>query len=86
MVIYMGVASAEAIAEKLIGDGLAPDTPLAVVENAARPAMRVLRNDLAGLAKMIVSQGVQAPAIIVIGAITARGEDGLRALALEIAQ
>jgi uroporphyrin-III C-methyltransferase len=86
LVIYMGVASADAIAEKLIADGLAPDTPLAVVENAARPEMRVLRSDLAGLSQLIASQGVHAPAIIVIGAITARGEDGLRAWALEIVQ
>ena len=49
LVIYMGVASADAIAEKLITDGLAPDTPLAVVENAARPEMRVLRGQVAGL-------------------------------------
>ncbi len=86
LVIYMGVASADAIAEKLIADGLAPDTPLAVVENAARPEMRVLRSDVAGLSRLIASQGVSAPAIIVIGAIAARGEPGLREWALEIVQ
>jgi len=86
LVIYMGVASADAIAEKLITDGLAPDTPLAVVENAARPEMRVLRGQVAGLSRLIASEGVQAPAIIVIGAIAARGEDGLREWALEVTQ
>ncbi len=77
LVIYMGVVNADAIAKKLITDGLAPDTPLAVVENAARPEMRILRGDVAGLSRLIASQGVQAPAIIVIGAITARGADNL---------
>jgi uroporphyrin-III C-methyltransferase len=86
LVIYMGVASADAIAEKLISDGLAPDTPLAVVENAARPEMRVLRGQVAGLSELIASENVQAPAIIVIGAIAARGEYGVRKLALEIEQ
>ncbi len=85
LVIYMGVVNADAIAEKLIADGLAPDTPVAVVENAARPEMRVLRGDVAGLSRLIASEGVQAPAIIIIGAITARGKTGLRDLALEIA-
>ena len=86
LVIYMGVASADAIAEKLIADGLAPEMPLAVVENAARPEMRVLRGQVAGLSQLIATQGVRAPAIIVIGAIAARGEIGLREWALEIAQ
>ncbi len=86
LVIYMGVANADAIARKLIADGLAPDTPLAVVENAARPEMRVLRAHLAALSQVIASKGVQGPAIIVIGAITARGENDLRMLALEMAQ
>jgi len=86
LVIYMGVTNADAIAEKLMADGLAPNTPLAVVENAARPVMRVLRGDLAGLSRLIASQGVQAPAIIVIGAVAARTEDHLREWALEIVE
>jgi uroporphyrin-III C-methyltransferase len=83
LVIYMGVTNADAIVEKLIADGLAPDTALAVVENATRPEMRVLRGDLAGLSRLIASQGVQAPAIIVIGAVAARTEEDLREWALE---
>lgn len=86
LVIYMGVVNADAIAEKLIADGLAPDTPLAVVENAARPEMRVLRGDVAGLSQLIATEGVQAPALIVIGAIAARGGNDLRKWAMEIAQ
>ncbi|MDE2303588.1 MAG: uroporphyrinogen-III C-methyltransferase [Sphingomonadales bacterium] len=75
LVIYMGVANAAAIAEKLIADGLAPDTPLALVENAARPEMRVLRGALAELDDLVANQRVHAPAVIIIGAVTAR-EDG----------
>ena len=37
LVIYMGVSTAGQIAEKLMADGLAPDMPVAVIENAARP-------------------------------------------------
>ncbi|MDF8332396.1 uroporphyrinogen-III C-methyltransferase [Novosphingobium cyanobacteriorum] len=74
LVIYMGVATAEAIAEKLMADGLAPDMPVAVVENAARPEMRVLRGSLAGLGPLVAENKVRSPALIVIGEVTGRGD------------
>lgn len=87
LVIYMGLATAEAIAEKLIADGLAPDMPVAVIENATRPQMRVLRASLAGLPDLVVRHKVKSPAVIVIGEVTAQPHiEQLRALALEAAQ
>ncbi len=87
LVIYMGLATSEAIAEKLIADGLAPDMPVAVIENATRPQMRVLRASLAGLPDLVVRHKVKSPAVIVIGEVTAEPEiEQLRALALEAAQ
>ena len=83
LVIYMGVATAEQIADKLIADGLAPETPLAVIERATRPDMRVLRAPLAGLAALVAGEAVKSPALIVIGEVAARGEIELRQLALE---
>jgi uroporphyrin-III C-methyltransferase len=76
LVIYMGVATGDAIAEKLIADGLAPDMPLAVIENASRPQMRVLRGPLAGLGTLIAREKVKSPALIVIGEVTARESAG----------
>ena len=72
LVIYMGVATSEAIAEKLMADGLAPTMPIAVIENAARPAMRVLRGALAGLGALVAGERVKSPALIVIGEVAAR--------------
>lgn len=87
LVIYMGLASSEAIAEKLIADGLAPEIPVAVIENATRPHMRVLRSPLAGLPALIASHRVKSPAIIVIGEVAGQTDtEELRALALEGAQ
>ena len=87
LVIYMGLATAEAIADKLIEDGLAPDMPVAVVENATRPQMRVLRGPLAGLPDLVAREKVKSPAIIIIGEVTAEPEiEQLRALALEAAE
>ena len=74
LVIYMGVASAEAIATKLIADGLAPELPIAVIENASRPDMRVLRAPLIELGALVANERVKSPALIVIGMVAARGQ------------
>jgi uroporphyrin-III C-methyltransferase len=83
LVIYMGVKTAPQIAEKLMADGLAPDVPLAVVENAARPNMRVLRGLLAALPQLVERERVKSPALIVIGDVTARDDAALTTFALE---
>ncbi len=85
LVIYMGVKTAPQIAEKLMEDGLAPDMPVAVIENAARPEMRVLRAPLAGLPDMIEQEHVISPALIVIGEVTARDNNTVAQAALEAA-
>ncbi len=86
LVIYMGVKTAPQIAEKLMADGLAPDTALAVIENGARANMRVLRGVLAGLPDMVEAKRVKSPALIVIGDVTARKNSVLIQTALEVAQ
>ena len=87
LVVYMGLATAEAIADKLIADGLSPQMPVAVIENATRPVMRVLRAAIAGLADLVAAQRVKSPAVIVIGDVAAQPQpDELRALALKVLQ
>jgi uroporphyrin-III C-methyltransferase len=84
LVIYMGVKTAPQIAEKLMADGLTPAMPVAVIENAARPGMRVLRAPLAGLPDLVERRRVKSPAVIVIGDVAAEpGEHALAQLALE---
>ena len=86
LVIYMGVKTAPQIAEKLMEDGLAPGMPVAVIENAARPEMRVLRGMLAGLPDLVARYRVKSPALIVIGEVTARDDISLVQVAQEAAQ
>jgi uroporphyrin-III C-methyltransferase len=81
LVIYMGVKTAPQIAEKLMADGLAPDMPLAVVENACRPQMRVLRGPLAALPELVARERIMSPALIVIGEVTAREDIAVAELA-----
>ena len=85
LVIYMGVKTAPQIAEKLMADGLAPDMPLAVIENACRPEMRVLRAPLAGLHELVRRERVKSPALIIIGEVTAREDAAVGRLAAEFA-
>lgn len=83
LVIYMGVKTARQIAEKLMDDGLTPEMPIAVIENAARPEMRVVRGPLAELAELVERYAIQSPALIVIGDVTAHKDEAVARLAME---
>ena len=86
LVIYMGVKTAPQIAEKLMADGLAPEMPIAVIENACRPDMRVLRAPLAALPELVERERVKSPALIVIGEVTAREDAAVSQFVSEFAQ
>jgi siroheme synthase len=69
IVILMGVAERARIARRLIGGGLAPDTPVAAIRWGTRPEQTTARTTLAGLA----DAAIQAPATIVVGPVAALG-------------
>ncbi|EQB32240.1 uroporphyrinogen-III C-methyltransferase [Sphingobium ummariense] len=71
LVIYMGVATAADIADKLIADGVAPGIPVAVLEKGTRADARVLRTLLADLGDMVAREAVKSPALIVVGEVAA---------------
>jgi uroporphyrin-III C-methyltransferase len=79
LVIYMGVATAEAIADKLMADGVAPDMPVAVLERGTYADARALRTLLADLGPMVAREDVKSPAVIVVGEVVqlADAEDKL---------
>jgi uroporphyrin-III C-methyltransferase len=74
LVIYMGIATAVDITEKLISDGLSPDTPVAVLERATRPDARAMRTILTDLGDMIAREGVVSPAIIIVGDVVLKSD------------
>ena len=86
LVIYMGVATAAQISEKLMEDGLAPDAAVAVVERASLRGMRVLRGVLAGLPDIVADNDVRSPALIVIGEVTREPDAALAHIAMEAQQ
>jgi uroporphyrin-III C-methyltransferase len=84
-VIYMGAGQADKIAATLIARGMAPETPVAVVENASLPAARCLTMRLSELA-CAASSGSTGPAVILIGeALAAASQATRESRALRIA-
>ena len=69
LVIYMGVATATDIADKLMADGVAPDMPVAVLEKGTLADHRAMKTLLADLGPMVLRERVQSPAIIVVGEV-----------------
>ena len=85
LVIYMGVATADDISEKLIADGLSPDTPVAVLERVGRKAGRAPGGARTAFGGMFPREPVRSPAIIIVGDVVlmSNAEDRLAALARE---
>ncbi|WP_228266169.1 uroporphyrinogen-III C-methyltransferase [Microlunatus elymi] len=71
LVIMMGMAHLPVITETLINNGLAADTPAAVIEDGTLSTMRIVRAPLADIAASTRAEGLGAPATIVIGAVAA---------------
>jgi uroporphyrin-III C-methyltransferase len=83
LVIYMGVATATEIADKLMADGVSPGMPVAVLERGTLPGARSFRTLLADLGGMVKRETVVSPAIIIVGEVVllSDAEDRLTALA-----
>lgn len=69
LVIYMGVATAADIAEKLIADGITPSMPVAILEKGTRTDSRTFVSNLADLGGLVVREKVQSPSLIVVGEV-----------------
>ena len=69
LVIYMGVARVAAIQAGLLGGGMAPGTPVAVVQSASLPAQRELLSTLRDLPADLLVSGLGSPSIIVVGEV-----------------
>lgn len=71
LVVLMGVKYLPEIVAALVAAGLDPNTPAAVVASAGTPAMRVLRASVSQIAETAAAEGVEPPAITIIGAVAA---------------
>lgn len=67
LAVYMGVKAGPDIAAKLIEAGLAPTTPISIVENASLPAEKTATGALQDIGELLASSGITGPAILFIG-------------------
>jgi len=74
LVLYMGVRRLPDVAAELLAGGRPSDEPAAVIERGTLPDQRVVHATLATLAQRAAEAGIQPPALTVIGAAAALGE------------
>lgn len=85
VVVFMGVGTAPAIAEKLIEAGRKPSTPVAVIENGTRENEIKVYGTLSELPGLIASAQINGPALLIIGEVSAIPATTLAQLSKEIA-
>lgn len=73
IVTYSGLTRCAPLAAKLLVAGLPGQTPVALIEQGCKPAMRAHRTTLARLADDAASPGFASPALIVVVDVTKPG-------------
>ena len=68
-IVYMGVRTLRVLADRLIAEGLPPDTPAAIVERVTWPDERHLVSTIDLLPQAAADAGIGAPALVMIGSI-----------------
>ena len=74
---YMGVGRLGQISDVLINDGLAKQTPVALVQWGTTARQRSVRTCLATAVRDVAEAGIKAPAIIVVGPVAGIDAPGL---------
>ncbi|MEN3146038.1 siroheme synthase CysG [Neorhizobium sp. IRAMC:178] len=65
--VYMGRTVAASVAERLMGAGLAPETTVAVIENASRADRRLFHGVLSELPNLEARDDLSGPVMVIIG-------------------
>ena len=69
LVFFMGVKNLPHITQKLIANGKAPNTPVALIRWGTTPGQQTVTGTLANIAERVKQAGLKAPAIIVVGEV-----------------
>jgi uroporphyrin-III C-methyltransferase len=67
LVVYMGIARAQALRAALKADGVEAELPIAIVENATRADERVIITTVEGLPESLALHAVRSPALFIVG-------------------
>ncbi|MDS0295996.1 uroporphyrinogen-III C-methyltransferase [Halogeometricum luteum] len=74
IVVLMGVGGLPDYTEALLDAGMSPETPVALVERATRPEMRVATGTLGNIVSVRDESEIEPPAITVIGDVAGTRE------------
>lgn len=69
LVIYMGIKNLPIITKKLMDNGRAPETPVAVVRWASTPKQHSVEGTLATITEVVKKAGIKPPALIIVGEV-----------------
>ncbi|MDZ7767982.1 MAG: siroheme synthase CysG [Woeseiaceae bacterium] len=75
LALYMSVGALDLASRQLVAHGLAPATPVALVENGTTPAHRVLHSTLANIVGVAANEQIAAPAMLFVGEAVAAGKE-----------
>jgi uroporphyrin-III C-methyltransferase len=75
IVVLMGVTRLPDYTASLIDAGMAPETPVAMVERATWPGQQVATGTLETIADAVEDAGIEPPAVTVIGDVAGSRED-----------
>ncbi|SHI96396.1 uroporphyrinogen-III synthase /uroporphyrinogen-III C-methyltransferase [Malonomonas rubra DSM 5091] len=75
LIFYMGMTNLRMISEQLIEHGRSPKTPVAVVQWATLPRQRTLVGTLETIADDVVREGIEPPAVIIVGEVVGYREN-----------
>ncbi len=69
LVIYMGIKNLPVITKKLMDNGRAPETPVAVVRWASTPEQYSVEGTLATITEIVTQADITPPALIIVGEV-----------------
>ncbi len=69
LVFYMGLSQLGYITAQLISSGLAPTTPVAIIEKGTTEHQRTVISTLKDIAALAVSKNLKAPTLIIVGKV-----------------
>lgn len=69
IVFYMGLTGLPIICEQLVKHGLAPTTPIAMVQSATTPQQKVVTGTLEDIQQKAEAAQIKPPALIIVGSV-----------------
>ncbi|HSQ41414.1 MAG TPA: uroporphyrinogen-III C-methyltransferase, partial [Fibrobacteraceae bacterium] len=69
LIFLMGLTNLETITQQLMAEGKSPQTPIAVISRGCSTRQRQILGTLKDIASLVKEQGIEAPAVTVVGSV-----------------